>query len=149
MSESEQDDRLAVWTDRLLSHPQPKEVQAMTSEERMVLKLQALIRPDEPINPRFRQNLTLRLNEEWDKTHAHHPVRRRRRQAPTSRNLYLMAAALVAVLLGMIAIFNASGVGVTSEDTTGTAEGSLPLFIALMVLGLVVAGVAWWWSKRR
>lgn len=139
------DEQLAIYTDAVLAG-KPDESgdlpEALSAEAATVQLLQAIIRPQEGVEPAFRHQLTKTLKAEWRQ--------QPRRSAPALWKRYRVAMALAAACLLLIAGLWLAGVNtLNSTDTVGTAQGTMETLLVTLLFGAGVLTLLFLLLRRR
>jgi hypothetical protein len=141
-----QDEQLAMLTDQLLAQ-EAVEVPAEWAKEAEVIRHLQRATASESVPPEFRQRLTRRLYDEWDRTHEQTP--KRRKVVPLRRQLLWVAASVLVLLVGGVLIFNNTspdGDSIGGTSALGAAEGLLVLAMFLITVGIAYLMI---WARRR
>lgn len=142
------DDKLAELTDSLLAEGEAIFPQELKSEEYIVQQLNRIILPKDSLNPAFRERLTRRLNEEWERTFQRRSRRRIVSFPLRSMRGLAVAASIALVFAFIILTVLGDGSGDGSEQL-GFAQGPLTGFIILIVLGIISALAFYGWGRRK
>ena len=142
------EDKLAELTDSLLAGRNTTFPQELKSEEYVVQQLGKIISPKDALSPAFRERLTRRLNEEWERTFHRRP-HRRIIGLPLKSIRGLAVAAAISLVFAFILLITLSGSSSNSSDQLGFAQGPLTGFIILIVLGIVSALAFYGWGRKK
>lgn len=148
---TELDNKLADFTDSLLEADdtqQPKiSADHLSDEEAMVVRLQQMMRPKEPIDPAFQQRLTQAINVEWEKSP---PKQSRTRRKIIPLHLTSIQLAAAGVLIALVAVAVLLSGETSSDEQTGTATGGgEEALVILGGIGIMLA-IGWlFWNRRR
>ena len=158
----DQDDQLAEFTDRLLRGEEVEMTLAEQSHEmydlqQTVLRFARLTgRPSQAMSQRIRANLTAewrRLNQAaqpepswlrgWRKVTGQQPGWQSAHQRQRVASLALAVAVMALILL------SAPFISPNGESLLSAARGSAVLAIILVVMGVALVSLVWWFIRRR